>query len=727
MQSAKAIVLGETTTTGITCATATIPDGMLTSTFLATPNAPVMVSILLQGSTTPILLPASANAAGFGSVTFNNLPAGNYTVTVQDLSNMTTATSSPVVIPVATISVLTAVTSSTPISCNGGSDGTIILTMNGGSGFYTATATNATTGASQTQKGSNVANIIFTGLSEDYYYINAYDNNDPSCTIRTITQVVLGPIEAVVLFDQGIQIEPICFGRTGMYEVNIIGGTPPYTITATPQGAPGTQAPVVITGVPAGNVVIPNLLAGTYLVSATDSNNCTATPIRITLNTPPQLFVQPVTVTNETCPGLNNGTITITASGGKPFTGNEYSYSVVGPSGSFSGFGTYPFTFTGIPVGTYAVTVTDALSCTATTNVTISAAIPIVVGSPATQSIAPTCPGGSDGQIIVYASGGTPPLQYALNTATPSFSPSNSITGLAAGTYSVLVTDANGCPPITIDNILVPSVTFAQEGITVIKPLSCAGASDAIIKAKVLGGVPPVQYMLDGVVGPQANPVFTNLGAGLHTITIFDANTPPCTLAQSIILSAPSPLAINNVIPTTPTCVGSKTGSFFIIAGGGTPPYKYSVDGGLSYGSSDIISGLAAGTYSIIVKDANGCFVMITGVITPPLPLVIGVATTNVSSAGLANGSITITPSGGAGGYLYSINGGTTFSSSNTFTGLSTGTYKIVVKDANGCTVNATAVIQIGTGTTANVPEEAVSSLQNMLNGYVYTATNGRR
>lgn len=445
-------------------------------------------------------------------------------------------------------------------------------------------------------------------------------------------------------------------------------------------------------GVPSGEVTFPNLFSGTYVLTAFDSNNCPSNQLIVTVPSRPQLFAQPITVTNETCPGAKDGIITINASGGAPYDSNVYVFNV---SGQPSVVTSTPYTSIPLAVGPYQVSVTDSVGCsTPPVTVTIEPPTPLSTLTPATQSIAPTCPSGSDGQIIVYATGGQPPLKYAVLTPTPKYQSSNILSGLAGGiNYSVSVEDSVGCS-IVLSPIFVPTVTFTPQGITVIKPLSCTGASDAVIKANVTGGLAPVQFTLDGVVGPSADPVFTNVGPGFHTITITDANTPPCTLYETVYLPEPAPLAINFIVFTSPTCAGTNTGSLFIVAVGGTTPYSYSVDGGLSYSSSDTIPGLAAGTYSVVVKDANGCLAMSTGIVPVGNPLVFTTITkTNVSAVGEADGSITITVSGGSGGYMYSINGGTSFSSNNTFTGLTAGTYSLAVKDTTGCTITGFATI----------------------------------
>lgn len=496
------------------------------------------------------------------------------------------------------------------------------------------------------------------------------------------------PASVPVVISIVSSLPPTCFGGMGSFEVTVTGGTGSYTVTATPIFEFGDgQAQVSVSGTSSAPIVIPNLIPGLYLITAFDSADTVAqSSVTSSIGLPAQLFAQPIIVTNETCVGSDDGSITINASGGV----QPYVYSILGGApGSFVDDNV----FSSLEPGFYSVVVMDSSGClTAPISTVVGAASPLTLTA---MGIAPTCPTGSDGQIVIIASGGQVPYMYELVT-TPQTPPStdNVIRNLSAGAYQVAVIDANGCKVVS-DLLTLPSApTFAVPSVLV-TAISCNGANDATITVNVTGGLLPVEFTLDGSVGPSANPEFIMVGPGVHTITVTDANTPPCTLTLTTNnIIDPAPLKIINTPTLSPLCTGQASGSIQVVISGGTFPFRYSVDGGNTFGTSSTISGLPAGTYSVIVRDVFGCQAAAIATIGAANPLVIAnIVKTNVSPFGGSDGSITITAAGGASGYTFSIDGGKTFTSNNMFFGLAAGAYSIVVKDFNGCMVTGTVVI----------------------------------
>lgn len=194
------------------------------------------------------------------------------------------------------------------------------------------------------------------------------------------------------------------------------------------------------------------------------------------------------------------------------------------------------------------------------------------------------------------------------------------------------------------------------------------------------GGATPYSYSLNN--GPsQSSPVFANLAPGSYTYTITENGG--CSGFGSFNIPPAAIITANLNQTATIICSGNTNAAISVSATGGQASYSYSING-TNYQSSNSFSNLGAGTYTIYAQDANGCIGSNTLTITQPAAIGINAVPTMISCAGLNNGQIFVSASGGSAPLTYSING-TSFVSSNTFNGLSAGTYTVTVKDANGC------------------------------------------
>ena len=141
--------------------------------------------------------------------------------------------------------------------------------------------------------------------------------------------------------------------------------------------------------------------------------------------------------------------------------------------------------------------------------------------------------------------------------------------------------------------------------------VSCFGLNDGSLSVNASGGTPPYQYSIDGGITFQANNTFNSLSAGTYNIQVDDAQLGIASI--SITITEPILLSNSNPSATPVLCCGSNDGLInFNSPSGGTPPYQYSIDGGLTYQSSNIFNGLSAGLYNISIMDANGCMVQNT-------------------------------------------------------------------------------------------------------------------
>ncbi len=372
------------------------------------------------------------------------------------------------------------------------------------------------------------------------------------------------------------------------------------------------------------------------------------------------------TSTDPSCAG-NDGTITITATGGS----GPYQYSIDGGT-NFAGTAN----FTGLTQGTYNIEVQDANGCSSTDVVTINAnSGSLIVTSTGTNS---SC-ANNDGSITITATSGTPAYQYSIDGGANFFA-TNSFTGLAAGTYNIVVNDNNGCQGTSVYEI-DQNITNLFVSSNNTNP-SCGG-TDGIIEVTVSGGVAPYTYSIDGTNYVTSN-IFSGLGVNSYVLNVLDANGCQGSFSTQLVNTAGPTASANG---TNVSCGGLNDGSVVVSGTGGTTPYTYSIDG-TNFGTNNTFTGIGAGTITAYVLDAGGCQSTATVTITEPTAVLHTVNVTD-ASCGLNNGSITVTATGGSGTYTYSLDGNTP-QANNVFNNLGAGSYTITAIDGNGCSSNIT-------------------------------------
>jgi hypothetical protein len=419
----------------------------------------------------------------------------------------------------------------------------------------------------------------------------------------------------------------------------------------------------------------------------TNSFGCDATDdVTVTVN--PELLLSVVSPPyacgySITCNGANDGRAVALPTGGTaPFT---YLWS----NGATTQF------LTGLAPGTYSVTVTDASGCSISGSVTLTEpAVLVSSGTVSTYSCGynVSCFGSNDGSIDLSVSGGADCLAYTY--AWSNGASTEDVSGLTAGSYSVTVTDANGCvttssftltEPAPLTGTLTPSVYACGYNI------SCFGASNGSIATTVAGGCGPYTFSWSNGSGTQD---VLGLPAGTYIVTITDANG--CVLVLTQELTQPTEL-LSSGVPSayacgySVSCNGATDGSINLSATGGADCVGYTYLWSTGATTEDV-SGLGAGSYSVTVTDANGCTSVSSFTLTQPDVLVAsGVPATyacgyNVSCFGATNGSIDLTMSGGCAPFTYSWSNGAT---TEDVSGLGAGSYSVNVVDANGCTASA--------------------------------------
>jgi hypothetical protein len=384
--------------------------------------------------------------------------------------------------------------------------------------------------------------------------------------------------------------------------------------------------------------------------------NCAGTPIDPGCSG----FTVSNNTANPTCAGLNNGFISVNTSG----TSAPFSYSWNNGSTSSS--------ITNIGAGAYSVMITDAVGCTETINFNITA--PAALNANTTANAA-NCYGAASGSASALVSGGTAPYAYAWNTSP--IQNTAQIDNVAAGIYTVNITDANGCvfsSSATISQPTQPLVVSATS-----TSASCS-QSDGSASAVVTGNTAAIQYLWsNGQTGATAS----NLSAGAYTVTITSGG---CSAHSTVNVNNINAPVINHV-SSSPACFGANTGSINTIVTGGTQPYQYLWSNG---GVGTAQSGLTAGTYTFIVIDNANCQSSIVVTLTQPNPLNVALTATPTSCSGTPQGTVNATVSGGTQPYLYSWSNG---SGGTAINNLNAGQYSLSITDANGCSTEASAQV----------------------------------
>ena len=646
------------TVVGTACNTS---NGSITITGVG-PNTPYHASINGVGGPWITFFPPGAN-----SITFAGLAAGTYSIIMADDADFVAGTPD---IPGACLTTTLVVVPST----GGPSFSTSQTTGNcfNPNGSITASATSGTAPYNYSiNGGAYQPSGLFSNLAPGSYVVTV---KDAAGCISAATVVIATPPNPTATT---LVTPAACGFANGSIDATGANGTAPLTFS--------------IDGLnfQAGNSFT-NLAAGTYTLFVKDALGCYSTQSIIVANAPrPQATAFTIAATCNS----SNGMAIVNGSSGVP----PYQFSLDGLQFQSSG------TFAGLSAGFYTIYIKDARDCINTTGVSVGNTTTLNF----TTFISPAKCSNANGIIAITASGGSAPYQYSIDGII--FQASNILSNLLQGDYPVTVKDANGC--IITRNIAVSNSAGPHTLTSLVVPAAC-GSNNGTITAASLGGTPSLQYSIDGV-SFQASTIFNSLAANSYTLYVKDING--CIKTAPVVvenLAGPTATATS-----TPASCSLSDGTITAIAAGGTGILLYSVDG-ISFQPGNVFTGLAAGSYTITVKDTRLCATTTTVTINP---FVIPTASANTTDAtcGNANGSISVNGSGGTGPYQYSLDG-ITFQASNVFNGLVANTYLIRVKDINGCTGTVTVTLSdspplngtytVGTGGDFNTLTAAVNA-----------------
>jgi gliding motility-associated-like protein len=667
-----------------------------------------LIDITITGGTAPY---AYSWSNGQTTQDINSLDIGSYIVTVTDANNCIQS----LTIDISQPNLLGQTAAITNVKCNGALDGIIQVDVFGGELPYSYSWSSGQT----TEDLSDIA--------ANNYTLTLTDGN--GCT-STQSYLVTQPAAALSLSVSATNVS--CHGGSnGAVDLTTSGGTPGYLYQWSSAGLILPFVTEDLTG----------LTAGTYLVSVTDANGCTAQASQL-ITQPSQEISSTPALVHINCFGQSTGSIDPAIFGGTAayayawstgatsstltgipagnyslavtdFNGciKTFSYTLVQPAaalnisltgtnvlcfgdstGSVSSLvtgGTTPYAYlwsngatapnvNNLIAGTYSLALTDSKGCVALANQTITQP-----AAPLTLSTTPTnvlCFGNATGAIDLTSSGGTGPYTYQWSNSAMLILNifTQDISALVADTYIAVVTDANGCQATVSTLVTQPAAPLNITG--TVNDANCFGLNDGAVDITITGGTSGYSFVWsNSAVTEDISAVLS----GIYSVVVTDAYG--CTNSSAFIINQPAAPLIASLTPTDVICNGGNTGSILSSVSGGTSPYSY------LWSTGDItpqISSLAIGAYSLTVTDAQGCIAFTGAVINAPAALVVSSTITNVSCFGFSDGEVVLSISGGVQPYYFSWGDQHNIllnNPSETLNDMAAAVYYVVVEDANGC------------------------------------------
>ncbi len=599
----------------------------------------------------------SASSYTTGTSPITGLAPGTYDVKVTDANGCMKTAQIIIIQPAA----LTATTTQVDVKCFGASTGSVNLTVAGGNTPYAYAWTGVGGFASSIKDISS--------LSAGAYSVTITDAK--SCT-ATATVNVMQPTAAIAITSTATNVG--CFGAsTGAINLGVTGGTTAYAYVWT--------GPASFTGATTKDIT--SLSAGTYNVTVTDNNLCVATA-SVTVTQPTAGLTLNTTPTNIACFGGTTGAIDLAVTGGT----SPNTYAWTGP-GTFTAA---TEDISSLAFGTYSVIVTDANSCSAAVTVTLTQPTAGVTTTATATAVA--CFGDATGAVNLATAGGTSPYTYSWAGTGGFTATTQNISSLTADTYMVTVLDANGCTATAVATVSQPNAALVLST-TAITNVSCNGGSNGSVTFGVTGGTSPwgFSYKLSTATTftTAIIPPLTGLSAGTYDLKVVDANN----CEKMITFTITEPTAINVIATGVPLigCAGSQTGVINTTVTGGTGAKTYLWSGPSGYTSTMASpTTLFAGTYNLVVTDANSCTATASVTLIDPPAITLSSVKTDVKCNAGSDGTITVTVTnaGPTDKYRFKIDGGSfvptlTIASPYTFTGLSAGLHSIDVQNAAGC------------------------------------------
>ena len=565
---------------------------------------------------------------GDSTQNLTGLIAGIYAVTVADDNNCTATTTIEVIQP----DLLELETSATFTSCNDGDDATAIVTSTGGTGMVNFVWSNGDTGPT--------SDSLNTGI----YNVTATDSN--GC--KAVASVLV--TDPAMLAVEVESEDPTCANPTGGTATSVISG--------------GTGNIDYLWSNGDTTSVIDSLMSGSYSITVTDANGCTATSVAEIFD--PVLPTVEMIVMNPTCTNIMNGRVEATVTNGSG------SYTYHWSTGDTTSI------IEDLEAGSYEVTVTGLNGCTgmATAEVSDPIAPPIAI-----TAINPSCSNAKDGSLEAIVTGGQGDFTFYWNTGDTT----SIIDSLGSGVYTVTATDSNGCMDSAMAEIIAP---FPLDLSLDVFHTSCQGTNLGGINASTSGGTGNFSYLWST---GDTTATISDLFAGEYSVTVTDENG--CdTIAVDTVFNYFLIFLNPNVVDAR--CHGAADGIIDVSPFGGSDPYQFQWSGNVA-GNESAAYMLEAGTYYLTVTDSDGCEVIDTFQIGQPDGLQITVDSVMAAFGDNADGAINISVTGGVPDYSFQW-----FFENNLVsevedpTDLLAGEYTLIVSDSNSCDTTLFIIVE---------------------------------
>ncbi len=609
----------------------------------------------------------------------DNLNPGEYCVTVTDDNNCTAEECFTVnadklldINPVVT-----------DLACNGDGSGAIVANGTTFGALPSTPYTFVWEGPVGTPVNTNTSSTV-SDLAAGAYIVTMTDSDPAGClVIDTIIVSEPEPLTATLL--QRVN-ETCTVGMDGIATPEVTGGTLPYSFVWTDTSGAEISMDSIATG----------LSQGDYQLEVTDANDCTTTlDVEILAPTPPNI-VQ-LQNTSVACAEDTDGTLTVvTQPTGAPIASIVWSNGQTGE------------TATNLSPGVYYVTVTADDACAAVDSAFVNAPAPLSLDTLVLRS--PECPGEDNGQITVFAEGGTTPYRFIWSTNPGDTTTLNPIAGLAAGEYSVTVVDDNNCEPLELE-ISLPDPPAITVDFTMIDSTSCFGESICDGSATAEAGYSDLTtgtfnflWLDSGETDfDVASSTATSLCRGEQRLVVSDG---VCGDTVTINIPSPPPFQVNPM-KTDVSCNGAADGEIELMISGATPPYT--IDWPALGQTGATVTGLSPGTYTAQITDDNGCvFSQTAPPILEPDPLTLTIdednSTASVTCSEDSDGLISVVANGGTAPYSFTWSDNVAPSTSDMAENLLPGAYGITVTDLNACQDSTSYTIQAPPPIDAVVP-----------------------
>lgn len=600
-----------------------------------------------------------------GDTTITGLSAGQYRIELRDQNDC--VDSCLLTISEPACSLIATIVTVKRILCNGNNDGVLTATVRNGQAPYSYVWSNG---------AGTITRDTLKNLGPGTYTLTLTDNL--GCT--DTTQINLTQPPPLVAACQVISDLTTVGGRDGRAKLKYTGGTGTIALDW------GGSQPGSVTASGRDSISLGSLPPRTYSPNFIDVNGC-RTSCSFTIREPVCNLQANLLTRAPACQGAANGqVIAVPTAGVAPY---RFQWSNGGPNND---------TLSNLRAGTYQVTITDAINCSLVLDTVLQDPPALTFSCQTIRNVITVK--GSEGIARLNFSGGIAPYFIRIqgpvsSTRTEGNSGSVDLTGLSTGTYTVNISDVNGCQQSCSFSISEPTCNLALQ-LQGVAPL-CNGATNGQIGVTVNGGKAPFQYdWSDNANDGQATA--RNLRAGSYTVVVSDSIG--CVGIDTLVLAEPSALNFTCGTPVPTTTVGGQNGRITVRFRGGTGPYKLVLSGAKRDSFLNVsvdsfrVNNLSKGEYRLTLFDKNGCTVQGCDfrINDPACNLVLNLTPTNNLCAGASLGSIQSRLTGGVGPFTYDWSDNR-FDGTNQATGLRSGAYQLIVSDAQLCKDTASVTI----------------------------------